>query len=195
MSTKDIERAPWFRGRAALVGSGVAVLIMIVLLLIDTMWPRSLSARFGIVPRNIDGLDGILFAPLLHANFSHLISNAIPLAVLCFLVAMEGWRQLVTVIAFAWLGSGIVVWLVGGGNTIGASGIVFGLFGYLLTRGIYTKNWRHWLLAAVLFLIYGSILWGLTPLAGPGISWQGHAAGFASGVLAALFLSRRRTSQ
>jgi membrane associated rhomboid family serine protease len=149
-----------------------------------------LNYMFGTIPRRLEGLDGILFAPLLHAGFNHLASNSLPLIVLGFLVFLEGLRRFMAVVASSWLVSGVGVWLTGFGLTVGASGVVFGLLAYLLVRGFYNRSWRQILLALVIFAFYGSVLWGLLPTAGPGVSWQAHLFGAAGGVLAAVVLRR-----
>ena len=145
----------------------------------------------GILPREVEGLDGVIFAPLLHADFGHLFSNTLPLVVLGFLAFLEGARRFFVAVALSWLASGLGVWIFGGGVTIGASGLVFGLFAYLLVRGFYNRDWKQILLAIGLFGMHGSLLWGVLPQFGTNISWQAHLFGALGGVLAALILKRR----
>jgi membrane associated rhomboid family serine protease len=134
----------------------------------------------------------VLFAPLLHGGLGHLAGNTLPLLVLGFLAFLEGARRFAVAVGISWLASGLGTWLFGGGLTIGASGVVFGLFTYLITRGFYNRDWRQILLAGVLFAVYGSILWGVLPTFGSNVSWQAHLFGALGGVLAAFLLKRKR---
>jgi membrane associated rhomboid family serine protease len=183
--------------RAAQARRGLLTLVAFTavlwaILLVDLATGGVMNYLFGNIPRRLDGLDGVLFAPLLHADFNHLASNSLPLIVLGFLVFLEGVRRFVAVVASSWLVSGVGVWLTGSGLTVGVSGVVFGLLAYLLVRGFYNRSWKQILLALVVFAVYGSVLWGLLPTAGPGISWQAHLFGAAGGVLAAVVLRRNR---
>ena len=179
------------RARGALTTVvGFAALLWIVHL-VNTATGFFLIRLLGIVPREVEGLDGVLFAPLLHADAGHLFSNTLPLLVLGFLAFLEGARRFAVAVGASWLASGLGVWIFGGGVTIGASGLVFGLFAYLLVRGFYNRDWKQILLAGLLFLMYGSLLWGVLPQFGTNISWQAHLFGALGGVLAALILKRR----
>lgn len=182
------------RARTALAGSlGFAGVLWAVYLLTLAFSPVVLPL-LGILPRHLEGLDGVVFAPLLHAGVSHLLGNTLPLIVFSFLVLLEGVRRFAAVLAFSWLASGLGVWLFGSGLTVGVSGVVFGLFAYLMVRGFYNRSLGQILLSAVLFLIYGSILWGLFPTT-LGVSWQAHLFGAAGGVLAAVVLRSGRQAQ
>ena len=177
------------RARTALAGSlGFAAVLWAAYLLTLVLGPVLLQL-LGILPRHVEGLDGVVFAPLLHAGAGHLLGNTLPLIVFSFLTLLEGVRRFLAVLAISWLASGIGVWLFGSGLTVGVSGVVFGLFAYLMVRGFYNRNVPQILLSAVLFLVYGSILWGLFPTA-LGVSWQAHLFGAAGGVLAAVVLRR-----
>ncbi len=144
----------------------------------------------GIVPRQVDGLDGILWAPFLHDDWAHLFANLVPGLVLGFLLLMT--RRFVIVTAIVWLVSGLGVWLFAPPYTVtvGASGIIFGWLTYLLVRGLFNRDIWQILGGAVLFLIYGSILWGVLPT-NPTVSWQGHLFGAIGGILAAWYLADR----
>ena len=179
------------RARGALTTVvGFAALLWLVHL-VNTATGFFLIRLLGIVPREVEGLDGVLFAPLLHADAGHLFSNTLPLLVLGFLAFLEGARRFAVAVGASWLASGLGVWIFGGGVTIGASGLVFGLFAYLLVRGFYNRDWKQILLAGLLFLMYGSLLWGVLPQFGSNISWQAHLFGALGGILAALILKRR----
>jgi membrane associated rhomboid family serine protease len=180
------------RPAPALAGAGALAALLWVVFLVNIFAGGYFSLLLGIAPRRLEGLDGVVFAPLLHADTSHLLSNTVPLLVLAFLTLLEGIRRFCVVLACSWLASGLGVWLTGAGLTIGASGLVFGLLAYLLVRGFYNHSWRQILLAVVIFLFYGSVLWGVLPTALPGISWQAHLFGAAGGVAAAVLLRRRR---
>jgi membrane associated rhomboid family serine protease len=179
------------RAKNGLITVLVLALALWVLYLVDTLAGRGLTAYLAIEPRRVRGLDGILFAPLLHGGVGHLLSNTLPLIVLGFLTFLDGIRRFAVALGTSWLASGLGVWLLGGGLTIGASGVVFGLFTYLTARGFYNRNWKQILLAVLLFLMYGSILWGILPVMGSNISWQAHLFGALGGVLAAFFLRKR----
>ena len=144
-------------------------------------------AEYGIVPRTMDGLWGIPLAPFLHGGFGHVISNTVPLLLLGGLVATRGWQTLLGVTLFVVLLGGAGVWLVArGGSHIGASGLVFGYFGYLVARGWYDRRIVSILIAVVVILVYGGLLFGVLPTGGR-VSWEGHLTGLIAGVLAARF--------
>ncbi|MET1085836.1 MAG: rhomboid family intramembrane serine protease [Arthrobacter sp.] len=181
------------KGGLLVLGGFVAVLFAIELF--NALMLRSLNRTFGLRPRSADGLLDILTFPLLHANLNHLLSNSLPLIIFGFLVFLSGLRVFLTALAFSWLGSGLTVWLIGnGGITVGSSGLVFGLFAFLLVRGFFNRSWRQILLAVVLFLGYGSILLGVLPFVAGYVSWQAHLGGAAGGVVAALLLRPRNTA-
>ena len=150
----------------------------------------------GIVPRTESGLEGIVWAPLLHGGWAHLIANTLPFLIFGFLVLANGVGRFLLVTAVVWLLGGLGVWLVAepGTVTIGMSGVIFGWLAYLLVRGFFARSGAQILLALVLFFFYGGILLGVLP-GQPGVSWQGHLFGALAGVLAAWLVARRRRSE
>ncbi|WP_370591459.1 rhomboid family intramembrane serine protease [Saccharopolyspora montiporae] len=177
----------------AAIGMLVFLAVLYAVQLLNASLPgvQPLST-YGILPRRVDGLDGILFAPLLHASWAHLISNTLPLLVLGWLVLAGGARQFTAVTATVWLIAGLGTWLVGsggGGVHIGASSLVFGWMVFLLLRGFLLRSIGQILVAVVLFFYWGSMLWGVLP-GQPGISWEGHLFGACGGLLAAWLVAR-----
>jgi membrane associated rhomboid family serine protease len=150
----------------------------------------------GIRPWSLDGLFGILWAPLLHSGWAHLSANTLPFLVFGFLAMAGGIGRWVTVTALVWLLGGLGVWLTGSSATItiGASGVIFGWLTYLLTRGFFARNGWQIALAAVLLFLWGGLLWGVLPGA-PDVSWQAHLFGAAAGVVAARVVSRPQRRQ
>ena len=142
--------------------------------------------RFGIVPRTTDGLVGILAAPFLHANVAHLVGNTVSLLLFGWLVMLRDRRHFGVVTLFAMLGSGLLSWALGapGSVHIGASGVVFGFFGFLLLAGFYARSAGSILLSLAVAVLWGGTVFGVLP-GTPGVSWQGHLGGFIGGVLAA----------
>jgi membrane associated rhomboid family serine protease len=146
--------------------------------------------QFGIMPRTFSGLDGILFAPLIHVNWGHLIANTLGLLLFGFLAMAVGLGRWLGVTALIWLVSGFGVWLVGGGAyTVGASGVLFGWLTFLLVRGVFNRSLAQILVSVVLFLYWGTTLLGVLP-GNPGVSWQGHLFGAIGGVIAAWLVAR-----
>lgn len=146
----------------------------------------------GIEPLQVDGLDGVLWAPVLHGTWGHLIANTVPFLVFGFLAMAGGIRQFIVVTATIWLLGGLGVWLTGGyggGIHIGASGLIFGWLVFLLTRGFFARSGRQILLAVGLFFVWGGILFGVLP-GQPGVSWQAHLFGALAGLLAARLVAR-----
>jgi membrane associated rhomboid family serine protease len=147
--------------------------------------------RAGITPRTLSGLDGVIWAPLLHSGWAHLMGNTVPVLVFGFLAMAPGIARWLAVTATVWVVSGLGVWLTGdaGTTTIGASGLAFGWLAYLLVRGIFNRSFAQLTVAVVLLVLWGGTLWGLLP-GNPGISWQAHLFGALGGVLAAWFAAR-----
>lgn len=158
---------------------------------IDTLLGHRLDAG-GVRPREVDGLDGILFAPLLHGGWGHLAGNTLPLLVLGSLIALSGLARWLLVTSIVWVVGGAGTWLTGqpGSVHLGASVLAFGWLTYLLLRGVFSKRPGQILLGLVLLVLYGGLLWGVLP-GQPGISWQGHLFGAAGGALAAMWLGER----
>ncbi|MDQ0757194.1 rhomboid family intramembrane serine protease [Arthrobacter sp. B3I4] len=183
---------PAARARQGLLVVGCFVLLLYAVEILNTLMLHSLNRTFGLRPRSPDGLLDVLTFPLLHANLGHLLSNTLPLIIFGFLVFLSGLRVFLTALASSWLGSGATVWLIGDNVTVGASGLVFGLFAFLLVRGFINRHWGQILLSVVLFLAYGGILFGVLPTFAGYISWQAHLGGAAGGIVAALLLRPAR---
>ena len=117
------------------------VAVMWVLEIVDVALDNRLD-RYGIEPRELDGLDGVLTAPFLHVGFGHLLGNTIPFVIMGLVIAFEGPLRLLGVTAISALASGLGTWLIAPADTIhlGASGVVFGFATYLITRGIFTRR-------------------------------------------------------
>ncbi|MFC8274794.1 rhomboid family intramembrane serine protease [Streptomyces sp. NPDC057271] len=150
---------------------------------------------YGITPRDPAELAHIVPASFLHFGFDHVASNSIPLLVLGFLAALGGIRRFLAVAALIIVADGVGVWLISPtySNTAGASGLVFGLFGYLVARGFVDRKPLDVGVALAIGAIWGgAILSGISPT-NTAVSWQGHLVGLAAGVLAA-FLFRRRAA-
>jgi len=188
-TTTDDPTMGWVRAGAVSLGF---VALLWVSEILDAAQGGDLD-RYGIRPRSDEGLWGILFAPLLHGGFAHLEGNTGPLLVLGFLVATVSTARWLAVMAWAWLTSGIGVWLTAPTQslTLGASGLVFGLLTYLLVAGFLERKPVRILVGVVVFLFYGGVLLGVLP-GQAGISWQGHLFGAVGGVLAARVHARRR---
>lgn len=163
----------------------------------DAILPGSFTG-FGLRSWDPEGLTGIIVGPLLHANWQHLIANSVPLLVLGCLVAVEGARRFWVVTLLAAVVGGLGTWLLNapGTLTVGASGLVFGYFGYTVLRVFAPGRVSHRILYAVVALIVIS-LYGGSMLAGvvgvrEGVSWQAHLFGAIGGGLA-VFLGRGRS--
>jgi membrane associated rhomboid family serine protease len=147
----------------------------------------------GIVPRSLSHLDGIVFAPFLHASFSHLLGNTIPFVILGFAIALAGARRLLIVTAIVALVSGAGTWLTspGGSVTVGASGVVFGYATYLISRGLFNRQIAEIALGVIVLVLFGgALISDLIPHTG--ISWEAHLFGGIGGVLAAALSSKER---
>ncbi|MFD8521826.1 rhomboid family intramembrane serine protease [Streptomyces capillispiralis] len=151
---------------------------------------------FGIVPRTPSELVDVLPSAFVHFGFAHVAANSVPLLVLGFLAALGGIRRFAAVCALIVVADGLGVWLVAPAhsNTAGASGLVFGLFGFLLVSGFVERRPLGVLAGVLVTAVWGgSILAGLAPTQS-GVSWQGHLIGLAAGVAAA-FVFRRRPAR
>ncbi|KPA13785.1 rhomboid family membrane protein [Candidatus Magnetomorum sp. HK-1] len=152
--------------------------------LFNIIFPYELRL-FGIRPRDIQGLWGILFCPFLHQNLSHLIANSSALIVLLSVSFMYSRKLTEIALIYIIIIGGGMVWLLGesGSLHIGASGIIFGLIGFLIFSGFYHQNLKAIIIAILVCFFYGGALWSLF-IVMPGVSWSGHFFGFISGIIA-----------
>jgi membrane associated rhomboid family serine protease len=189
--------------RSPMLVGGATIISFVALLYIVEAFDQLNGHRLddnGIRPLETDGLWGILFAPLLHANWAHLAANTGPALVLGFLVTLAGLSRFLWATAIVWIVGGLGTWLIGNmgsscgleSDHIGASGLIFGWLTFLLVFGFFTRSGWQIVIGLVVLVLYGGVLWGAVPVLNVcgGVSWQGHLCGGIAGVLAAYLLSR-----
>ncbi|MFJ2030479.1 rhomboid family intramembrane serine protease [Streptosporangium sp. NPDC087985] len=187
--------------RAGSLAAGAAGAAMLIIVLVTGMWvievidyvlPVNFDA-YGIRSWTPEGLTGVFLAPFLHAGFGHLMANSLPLLVLGFLAALRGIGRFLAASLIVIVVSGLGVWFTSSPTTVtvGASGLVFGYFGYVVARGLFDRRVLDIVIGVGVAVAYSSIVWGVFP-GQPGISWQAHLFGLVGGVLAAWVLRRKR---
>ncbi|MGW8319502.1 MAG: rhomboid family intramembrane serine protease [Candidatus Promineifilaceae bacterium] len=179
--------------RSQLIVLGTFIFLFWFLELLDSLILDGGLDALGVQPRTLVGLRGVVFMPFLHDGFGHVLANTVPFIVLGWLVMMRRMADFFIVTAITVVISGLGVWLFGGNGSvhIGASGLIFGYFGFLLLRAYFERSLPAIAVAVVVGLLYGGLIWGVLPMQ-LGVSWQAHLFGFIGGVLAAYWLSREQ---
>ena len=182
--TKTLAYSQQLKVVATLVGA------LTLLELVNLLTGRFLN-QFGVVPRDLFSLPGILFGPLLHGNIWHFASNIVPMCIFSFLMLQYGTKRFALISAWILLTTGIMVWLFGRHAThIGLSGLIYGYFGYLLLAGFISHKPRLIVISLLVAFFYGGLIWGVLP-SGPIVSWESHLFGFLCGLSGArLFVSK-----
>lgn len=195
---------PEGKKRPAWMVGGITIVSFVVLLYVIELWDSLTGHRLdsnGIRPLDTDGLAGIIFAPLLHSNWQHLIANTVPALVLGFLMTLAGMSRFIFATAIIWILGGFGTWLIGNvgahcpyvgvtcqTNHIGASGLIFGWLTFLIIFGFFTRKAWEIVVGVIVLFVYGGVLLGVLP-GTFGVSWQGHLCGALAGVVAAYLLS------
>ncbi|RNL85412.1 rhomboid family intramembrane serine protease [Sinomicrobium pectinilyticum] len=143
---------------------------------------------YGILPRKISGLRGILFSPFIHGSIKHLYNNTFPLLILGIILLYFYGRHSLSVMLYGTLLTGFLTWIVGReAYHIGASGLIYMLSSFIFFKGIFTRYYRLIALSLLVVFLYGSLLWYIFPI-DEEISWEGHLAGFITGFILAVFI-------
>jgi membrane associated rhomboid family serine protease len=149
------------------------------------------SRHYGIVPRSVSHLGDIFSSPLLHASWQHIEGNSGPLFIFGFLAAYRGVRKFLVVTLFIAVTSGLAIWFFQKpSETVGASGLVFGYFGYVVVRGLFDRHMIDVLIGCVMALSFAYLLTSALP-GQNGVSWLGHLGGLVGGVLAGWLFRER----
>jgi membrane associated rhomboid family serine protease len=189
-------------GDLSLVVGWLAVLwaIFIVDIVLRTVSGIWIAVWLGLLPRSTDSLPGILTAHLLHANLTHIAMNSLGLLILGWASCHYSRSLTALAVLYSMLGAGLLTWLIGSWSGpvaihIGASGVLFGLIGWLMANGIFRRDWRALVFAVLVVVLYGSALASALPSNDPSlaqVSWEMHLGGFIGGVLASWHLRKTK---
>lgn len=168
------------------MAASFAVLLWLISL-IDFAFSLDL-VRYGVLPRHLSGLKGVLWAPLIHGSLSHLFANTAPVIVLGTVLLYNYPRSARIVIPLVYTVAGLGVWLFGrSAYHIGASGLTFGMMFFIFTVGVLRWDRRAIAFSLLVFLLYGGMIWGIFPNA-PGVSFESHLFGAMAGIALAFLL-------
>ena len=181
----DIEKEGAFYKRKLLLSMiipGIFVFLMWLVKIVEVLFDINLT-RFGIYPLTVQGLPGILLSPFIHADFTHLFSNSVPLFFLSLALFYFYSEVALKVLIWTYFLTGLLVWIAGREAWhIGASGVIYGLASFLFFSGIIRRYFRLIALSLLIVFLYGSMVWGLFPGVYKNVSWESHMLGFFSGL-------------
>jgi membrane associated rhomboid family serine protease len=147
--------------------------------------------KFGVFPRNFSGLKGVICSPFIHSDTNHLFNNSVPLFVLSACLFYFYRQVAIKVLVFGGIITGLLTWVIARESYhIGASGIVYLLFSFVLFSGIIKKNYRLVAVSFITIFLYGSMVWYVLPIK-EGMSWEGHLSGLITGIVLALLYRKR----
>lgn len=167
--------------------------VLWVIQLVNAPTGYDLSREFGIEARDPASLPEIFSAPFLHYGWDHIEANSGPLFVFGFLAAYRGVKKWLGVSVLIIVASGLGVWFISSSHsvTVGASGLVFGYFGYIIVRGLFDRHPIDIVIGLVMALCFAYQFASLLP-SEEGVSWQGHMFGFIGGIVGGwLFRDKR----
>ncbi|MDM1407672.1 rhomboid family intramembrane serine protease [Myroides sp. DF42-4-2] len=176
------------------ITADLIILPVLFLMLIWTVywldWKDYLQLyQYGVYPRTLKGLRGIIFSPFIHGGLKHIYNNSVALFVLLLLVQFFYKKQVWQILGWGILLSGLGTWLIARESYhIGASGLIYVLVSYMFFKGIQTKYFRLVALSLLIVMLYGSMIWYVFPDIEEGISWEGHLSGFITGMLLSFVL-------
>lgn len=186
-----LDRSSLTKGRLAPVFMLVAAIWAVQI--VNFVLGYRLNIWFGLEPRDFGGLIGIPLSPFLHAGFAHTIANTVPMLILGGMVAMITPRRFVSASVLIVLCSGLAVWLLARGGPrvhVGASGLIFGYFGFLVALGVLERSLLAILGAVIAVVLYGGMIFGILPT-NTRVSWEGHLFGFLAGIGTAWLLRKQ----
>lgn len=170
----------------SLIASLIIIAVPWIVFLIEQKFDTSFHV-WGIYPRSVQGMPGIIFSVFIHGDIQHLLSNSLPLALLSFFSLYfyphAGWRAVLLI----WLAGSLWTWLLGRPSYhIGASGLIYGMAAFLVLSGWLSRYYRLIAVALLVIFLYGSLFWGIFPVQ-PDVSWEAHAMGVVAGLVAAWY--------
>ena len=160
------------------------ILLLALIEFLEFYW-QVRFVKYGVLPRTVEGLKGILLSPLIHGDWKHLTNNAVPLFVLISTLTYFYRGIANEVFLWSWLMSGIWLWSIGRPSFhIGASGLVYALASFLFFSGFFRKHTRLMAISMFVVFLYGGMIWGVFPMQDH-ISWEGHLSGGFAGLILA----------
>lgn len=174
----------------------VFILVIWVIEIVNLLMGHRLNLMFGLQPRAVSGLVGIPLMPFLHGGIGHLAANTLPLGILGVIGLMVAphrfWQASLLIV----LVSGLAVWVFArSGTVVGASGLIFGWFGFLVTLGIIERSTRAIIGAALVIIFYGGMIWGVLPQGNVKVSWEAHLFGAIAGALIARLMQTKSATR
>ncbi|WP_051275643.1 rhomboid family intramembrane serine protease [Aestuariibacter salexigens] len=167
------------------------VFALLTALEVINLFTGRLLNLFGLIPRQLGSLPGVLFSPFLHGSLGHFLSNIVTLCVFLLLMLQHGGRRCIGISAWIILTTGVLVWLFGRHAVhVGASGVIYGYFGFLLLAGLLSGKVKLILISLAVGFLYGGMVFGVLP-SRPFISWESHFFGFVAGLMGAWYWAKR----
>lgn len=165
------------------------ILLLIVIEYLEHYTGKSF-VKYGVLPRTVQGLKGIICSPFIHSDWKHLINNAIPIFVLLSVLTFFYRTIANEVLLWSWLMSGLWLWAIGRDSYhIGASGMLYALASFLFFSGLIRKHTRLMAISLVVVFLYGGMIWGIFPMKSH-ISWEGHLSGGFAGLILAFWFRK-----